>query len=94
MSNEVINNAHEVINNANETIGNAVEQSKKTLENLMPSKQQQRKIVKAGLIGTMGVLAVSGLTHLPFKKHVHLVAGVGMVGFALWHYCLNTPKKK
>ncbi len=80
---------------SNEVIANTVEQSKKTLQNLKLNKQQQRKVAKIGLISTLGFLAATGLTDLPFKsKKAHAIAGVGMMGFALWHYCLNSPKKK
>ncbi len=67
----------------------------KAIKKPLMTKQQQRKAAKIGMVGTLGVLTVSGLTDMAYKsKYVHAVAGVALLGFGLWHFCLNTPKKK
>ncbi len=49
---------------------------------------QARQIAKAGLIASMGILAVSGFIRSKTARRVHVAAGIAALGLSVWHYTL------
>jgi hypothetical protein len=59
----------------------------------MISVKTQRKIAKAGVLTTMGVLLLTGMGR-PRRRYLglHTWAGVALLGFTFWHWNLYGPR--
>ncbi len=69
----------------------------KEKESLIPKLEldTKREIAKIGMTATMGItVATSFYMKNRFMKNLHIGAGVGLVGFSLWHHFLYQPDKK
>jgi hypothetical protein len=56
-------------------------------------RSEQRELAKAGMVASLGTLAVTGLFRFKGSWMLHTWAGVFLVGFSLWHHFLNRPHK-
>jgi hypothetical protein len=49
---------------------------------------QQKSVAKLGMSLSLGTLVATGLTAGRGAKTLHLLSGIAMVGFSIWHYSL------
>lgn len=49
---------------------------------------QQRRIAKAGMTASLGVLVWSALAGRRLLRRYHVLAGVALLGFTAWHLSL------
>lgn len=54
--------------------------------------KRSRSIAKIGMTVSLGGLVATGMMKGPNARKAHLIAGVSMVGFSMWHYTLYQPK--
>lgn len=57
-------------------------------------RNHHKSVAKLGMAGSLGALVISGFMKFPGAKALHLYAGVGLLGFTLWHHLLNRPAGK
>jgi len=56
--------------------------------------ETKKEIAKIGMVATLGVTVVSSIfMKNKFAKRTHIVAGVALCGFSLWHHMLYQSKK-
>ncbi|PIE74569.1 MAG: hypothetical protein CSA18_04270 [Deltaproteobacteria bacterium] len=53
----------------------------------------KRTVAKYGMAVSMGTLVASGFIDSRNARKVHILAGVSLVGFSLWHYSLYPSEK-
>jgi hypothetical protein len=58
----------------------------------MISLKTQRKIAKAGVIASMGVLLWTGMQPRRLYRGLHIWAGMALLGVTLWHWSLYQPR--
>ncbi len=63
-------------------------------KNVAQVKAKQRKIVKHGLAYSLALTTLSAFVKFPYRKPVHIAAGLAMLTFATAHVKLNTKSKK
>jgi hypothetical protein len=56
------------------------------------SMKTQRKIAKAGVLASMGVLIWTGMQPRRRYLQLHIWAGMALLGVTLWHWSLYQPK--
>lgn len=55
--------------------------------------EMQKEVAKIGMTTTLGItVATSMFMKNSIAKKTHVVAGVALCGFALWHHMLYQPK--
>ncbi len=56
----------------------------------------KRELAKIGMTASMGITVATGFyMKNRFMKHLHVAAGVALVGFSIWHHTLyKKPSKK
>ena len=55
----------------------------------------QKEVAKIGMTATLGATVVTSMfMKNSVAKKVHVVAGVALCGFALWHHMLYQPANK
>jgi hypothetical protein len=55
--------------------------------------RRQRSLAKTGMVTSLGVLAATGImeglgSRTATVKTLHVVSGLALIGFSLWHYSL------
>jgi hypothetical protein len=63
-----------------------------TIEDNMISMKTQRKLAKAGVIATMGVLLWTGMQPRRQYRGLHVWAGMALLGLTVWHWSLYQPQ--
>ncbi len=56
--------------------------------------KEQRQIAKAGMVGSLWGLFVTGLFRFKGAKLLHPLLGWTFLGFTIWHYMIYTRRKK
>ena len=55
--------------------------------------EMQKEVAKIGMTATLGATVVTSMfMKNSLAKKTHIVAGVALCGFALWHHMLYQPK--
>lgn len=54
----------------------------------------RKSIPKAGMVGSLGTLVISGIVRFKGAKSLHVWSGYALVGFSIWHYLQNRPRTK
>lgn len=54
----------------------------------------QRKLAKAGMGASLGVLVWSGMARSRKAMRYHTLAGVALLGFTVWHIALYKARNK
>jgi hypothetical protein len=64
--------------------------SKSNLMNL----NEQKQLAKAGMVGSLGGLFVTGFIRSKSVRMLHPWLGWALLGFSIWHQIVSKPKKK
>ena len=57
-------------------------------------RTHNKSVAKLGMAGSLGALVISGFMKFPGVKTLHLYAGIGLLGFTVWHHLLNRPARE
>ncbi len=53
-----------------------------------------RSLSKAGMVASLAVLALTGLGRGRSNRNIHVLAGVALIGFSVWHYNVCRPPER
>jgi thiosulfate reductase cytochrome b subunit len=54
----------------------------------------QRKMAKAGMVGSLGALFASGFLRFKGARMLHPWFGWALLGFSIWHHLVSKPSAK
>ncbi len=49
---------------------------------------------KAGMVASLAVLTLTGLGRGRSNRNIHVLAGVALIGFSVWHYNICRPPER
>jgi len=58
------------------------------------SLSDQRKMAKAGMVGSLGALFASGFFRFKGARMFHPWFGWALLGFSIWHHLVSKPSAK